>query len=301
MNTPQKKSDHATQLARSVLERISNERVCPKSRFWCWIEELMVWGLWVLSVLIGAISVAVICYSLVHGMYGFYEATHTSQWALVLDVMPYVWMLVFLAMAGIGYRNMRHTKRGYTYPFWKILISSVVVSIGLGLVLHVAGLGKTVDTLVADYMPLYISQEAGELVLWQAPEEGRLVGVYSVKDTATEPCFTDVEGFEWKINMSELTMMDMNELENGDKVRVLGIQTGTSTIHACGVFPWMFDTDMAMNDMDAQHQQFVSRMYAHKDRAVERIQLLTEEARGIDNDSLCHTLPVIDRISESMQ
>ena len=169
-------SESPASLRELVFDRIERENVCPRSRLFFQSRECVVWSLWLLTVLVGALAIAVSLFVVTHRRYALYEATHDNFLTFFATVLPTVWVVIFLLMIGFAIYNVRHTRRGYRRPLWMIAASSVVLSFAGGSLLQMLGLGAVIDREFGDLMATYPSQERMERALWQAPAEGRLVG-----------------------------------------------------------------------------------------------------------------------------
>lgn len=256
-------------LKSQVLARIEKEAVCPRSRLFFGSRECGVWALWFLTVLFGALSVAITLFVVTFQQYSLYEATHESFFAFAVDVLPYLWILLFAVMVLFAVYNLRHTKNGYRYPLWKIALSSVVLSLAGGSVLHLAGVGFNFDKQMGVFAKDYQSQEKLELKLWQAPQEGRLVGVLlSAEDGVPQPLFVieDIKGTRWNTDISELHELDRFVLETEKRVRVLGLleDVNPPTFHACAVFPWVYEHEYSRSELRDMKNMMKERIVRHK-------------------------------------
>jgi hypothetical protein len=191
-----KPDQNENNLKDALFKRIESEQVCPKSRFFFLCRECSVWLFWVLSVVVGAMAVAVSLFVVMNRQYAFYEATHDNWLTFMVEALPYLWFLVFGLMAYFATFNIRHTVRGYRYPAWLIVGSSVAMSVVVGVLLQTSDLGHVVDNALGTHMKMYMSQEKMEQKLWQAPAEGRLLGQRVFEDTvpSTTVVFVDVDG-----------------------------------------------------------------------------------------------------------
>lgn len=295
--------ENVSNLAASVLERIATEHLVPKHKWHFLVREYGIWVLWALAVVFGAISVAVMLFVEEHARFALYEATHETALSFFVDVLPYMWMLVFIVMLVLAYNNFRHTKRGYRYHIHHIVISSIIFSLLGGTLLYTTGVGALIDTQAGKHLSTYLSMEKMEMRLWQAPREGRLVGTFlEMVDNDTVYVLTDKKNKNWYVETTELRDRDKQLLSSGRLVRVLGTTTDPEKkrFYACGVFPWMFDTDISSKYMREDREDFVSRMYEHKETN-ERLHDLERETYGSDvkmpfTEGTCGELAVIKRM-----
>lgn len=256
-------------LKTQILTRIEKESVCPHSRLFFGSQECGLWTLWFLTVLFGALAVAVTLFVVTFQQYSLYEATHESFFEFALDVLPYLWILLFAVMGLFAVYNLRHTKNGYRYPFWKIFGSSLLLSLAGGTLLHLGGVGFSFDKQMGIFSKDYQSQEKLELKLWQKPQEGRLVGVLlSASDGVPQPLFVieDAMGTRWATDISELHEMDRFVLETEKRVRVLGLleDINPPTFHACAVFPWVYEHEYSRIELRDMKNMMKERIARHK-------------------------------------
>ena len=257
-------------LRQTILNRIEAEQVSPRSAWFFSSKECLVWALWFFTAMIGAIAVAVSLSAMMYSQYSFFEITHGSLFWFLLEVLPYVWLLVFVFMAVFAVYNIRHTKHGYRYPLWQILASSLALSLSGGLGLHLVGAGFSLDERLGSHLSMYESQGKRELKMWQAPQDGRMVGSLFVDETAVTTdnmtYFTDVAGVVWNINTSELNQDEKNLLITGKRVRLIGHipEPGQSLFYICGVFPWVYEKHYSAAELKEFKLIMQERMYRFK-------------------------------------
>ena len=251
-------------LANAVLDRIEKDRIAPTPQWQFLFHESFMWGLWVASVLIGAVAVSVMIFVSLSAGYSFYEATHESELSFFIEVLPYIWILTFVAMIGLAYFNIRHTKKGYRYPLWQLVISSLLLSLFGGALLHNAGLGYLIDNEISQNAPMFRSLSRIEAQMWQAPEKGRMLGVLETEGGV----FTAVDGTEWKIDTTELMARDLELLQSGEQVRVIGMIATSAEpyFYGCAVVPWMFEKPMPISELRAERDIFMERLQHHAER-----------------------------------
>jgi hypothetical protein len=209
-------------------------------------------------------------------------------------------------MVCVAVYNLRHTKRGYRYPLWQILASSMVLSLAGGSALHLFGFGYSVDHLLGSHMPLYVSQEKIERSLWQAPHEGRLMGVQV--DAVTLPSstivFSDVAGDSWQVDVTDLSPQERQLLESRTTVRLIGLVKDETLqlFHSCGAFPWMLDKPMSREALETARENFKIRLMEHQhhaEKAVHRLRELspTSTYSIADADNPCASIASVRRLA----
>ncbi len=256
-----------TTTAAAVLARIQSEHLSPTPRYAFAAREYSVWAVWGLSIVVGALALAVTVYDGMSAEYALYEATHDNFWTFLVSVLPYLWVIVFAAMAAVALIGVRQTKTGYRYRTSYIIGSSLLCSVAGAMLFHVLGFGYALDTLLGHQIGQYMSMEKIEIGTWQSPDNGRLIGVLtstSDDSTTTALQFLDSEGTVWTISNTEINDRDMHLLQSGEKVRLLGTTTDDMTFHICGVFPWMYGRAMGWGEMQHERTAFEQSMAAHR-------------------------------------
>jgi hypothetical protein len=265
----------------------------PLPRLYFEIQEYALWGLWGLSVILGALSVAVLYFIAIHTNYSFYAIVNDNFLTFVFEYLPYAWLIVFATLLGIAYINFSYTRHGYRYPIKRVVLSSLGLSVVGGLALHVFGAGFYVDRELGKMSVNYDSQEELEMKMWQNAKEGRLVGAFDSRLAGAPNIvrFEDVKGALWLMNTLELDRKDIGELLSRESVKVIGV-VGTSSnfmIHACGVFPWILKDAPLISELREERREFINMVKRHREGPPPS-QLLTKEslASGDMKDVCAH-------------
>jgi len=294
-------SDNET-LRKKLLEQIDDQAINPKPKVVFRCRECAVWSLWLLSVVVGGMAVAVSLFVIIHHQYDFYEATHENLLTALVDSLPYLWIIIFGLMVLVAIYNIRHTKKGYRYPVWFVLSSSIVLSFALGSSLQYFGLGHTVDKILGQNMAMYMSQEKLESRLWQVPSEGRMIGrqIFTTVSPTSTIVFQDYRGVRWTIDVSELKSEELDLLLEQEKVKLIGRPTDPTlrNFHACGVFPWMMDKPMKLSELSAEREEFVDRMLEHAEagRKLVAMKETREQTASSSRKKICYQIAPVKKM-----
>lgn len=278
-----------------VLSRIEREQLQPHSRLYFQSKECFIWTAWFIALLIGAVAVAVTLYVSTSVPYTLYEATHNNLLTAFVSALPYIWVVIFILTAYLAIVNFRFTKRGYRYQVYTVLLGSVAFSLFAGTAFHYFGGGYALDQALGDMIAAYPSYEKQQYALWQAPEQGRLIGTLlpyengtstDSGDTAQEFAFADAAEGVWEIDVSELREQDIALLhEAGEQeVRLMGTSTETGTFKVCGVFPWHTGQALTRQQLDQNRQAFINVVRTHYDAVSssgEPVGALTDETEAV--------------------
>lgn len=269
----------------SVLERLEREGITPRSR-WYWLTyEYSFWGAWLLSVVLGAVALAVLSFTSLYIGYSLYEATHAGFATYLLDVLPYLWLVAFAGLTLIAHFNLRNTKRGYKYPLYLVVGSSFGFSVIGAMVLHYVGAGYYLDRYLGENLESYHSRVEFETLAWQNPMAGRLLGQVEPSGMVSKQVvvFTDIKQEKWPMLTEELRELDTELLLSGKKVRVL-VATTSMNIEdgfvACAVFPWELDDAPALVRLRDNRQQFLSDIRERRELVKEIVAEVKEAVEG---------------------
>lgn len=229
-------------LKTKILQRIECGDICLKSRLSFKSREWILWSLWLFTVVVGALAVAVSFFVLLQQTYSLYEVTHSSFERFFIETLPLFWISVFFLMVIFAVYNLNHTKNGYRYPLWQIFGSSLVLSLVGGVLLHLAGTGFILDKQIGLLTAYYESQEKREQKLWQQPGQGRLHGHYISSNQSESKFlvnFQDYESVIWQLNIDELDGEEVSLLHSGSRVKLWGEVTNIEPPHfyTCAVLP----------------------------------------------------------------
>jgi hypothetical protein len=285
-----------------LFERIEAEAITPTPKMTFVVTEWGLWLVWALTVLFGAVALAISGYVALSAHYALYEATHENFLTFMVAIMPYIWLVLFVFMTYISVYEIKKTKRGYRYSTVMILGSSIIFTMFGAMLLHCLGMGFTLDKKLGEQIGMYMSLEKKEQMMWQMPAEGRLVGVLepsTVIDNQDDVVlnFKDSKGVLWRLNAAEINEREWLLLRQALPVRLLGTTTSDFSFHVCGVFPWGEGRAMPQREMREHREQFDAMMLDK----MEKIEAWGREFGDSQTDkdrpeSLCATLPVMKRM-----
>lgn len=297
-NTIQKESSTVDRL----FERIDAEAITPTSKLSFMATEVAIWLVWVLTVIFGAMALAISGYVTMSAQYAIYEATHENFLTFMVAIMPYIWVGLFALMTYISVYEIKKTKRGYRYSTVMVLGSNVIFTIFGAMLLHCLGLGYTLDKKLGEQIGMYMSLEKRQEMMWQMPAAGRLIGVLEPVQTTAETAvpvlnFKDKAGVLWRLSVEELSEHELVLLNRALPVRLLGTTTSEFSFHACGVFPWEEGRAMPRREMRERREEFDAIM-------LDKMEKIADLGREFGDmgpkkppmDSLCANLPIMKRM-----
>jgi len=131
-----------------VLETIEKEKISPITKRHFLMRECSIWGVALVSLVVGSLAFAVVLYMIINNDWDVYENINDSLIEFIILSLPYFWLLlVSLFIITVEY-YLKHTKKGYRYQIHTIIFVSVAGSVVLGTLFYNIGLGRAIDTVL---------------------------------------------------------------------------------------------------------------------------------------------------------
>ena len=224
-----------------VLQKIKNERICPKPRWQFLLKDYFVWFVFLMSLLLGSIAFCVMLHILFTNDWDLYQYLHTSFAGHILVSVPYLWLVFLAAFVLIAYYNFKHTKSGYRHETYFIVGLSIVGSLFLGTFLHSLGAGEKVENFVAESVPEYekLTCCSARKDIWVQPEKGLLAG--EIKEVAENYDFylDDFGGVSWHVKKAEnILRHGLLFVAIGSKVKLIGEKEKEHIFIVREIRPW---------------------------------------------------------------
>lgn len=229
-------------LSEKILHKIEEEDLKPKSRYSFLLKDSFWWGSVIGASILGMFATAIVLHIVQNQDWDIYEGVTNKLQFFVLTV-PYIWIIVFVGVLAIGYKNLQHTRSGYRYqPLWIVGIAFLCSTFG-GVVIYRAGIGEKLDTLFAENIYWYDSFLSPEGMFWQKPRQGRLAGVIKEKNLPVI-IVVDMRQKEWSVLIDDSAIRPRVRMEVGDKIKIIGEKRGEQEFYAKFVLPWRFHPPM---------------------------------------------------------
>jgi hypothetical protein len=229
---------HKKNISDSVMEKITEHKIIPKARWEFLLKNYFVWGVGVLAALVGGVATSGIIFVFQNSDWFMYRRLSGSFFSHAGAFLPLLWIMLLVGFACLAVYQMKHTKRGYTYPVVALIGANILISTVLGVVLYRIGYAHILDVRTGMVLPMYESVEQKRETLWVQPENGLLAGLVV---SATEDgvfLLQDYKGDMWEVSDGLLDEVDSLVLLSVDEIGIVGTQTGDFLFEACAVRPW---------------------------------------------------------------
>lgn len=228
-----------------ILEEIEKRHVVPLPRGHFIAKRALFWGLAVISVITGAISMATAVYVFLDNDYIsdhanidklFDQRPHVE---VIVQSIPYVWLLALILFIIVASFGLRHTRKGYRYPTLRVISGSLLVSALLCGVLNAFDVGKLVHRCLIEHIQSYNKLVYTNEILWVQTPKGMLGGkiaAYPVKDSLV--VIRDYKKRLWTVDISRAEVRDGTRIVTGKYLKITGQLTGQSEFRAFSIGPW---------------------------------------------------------------
>lgn len=219
-------------ISQEVLDKIKGSKPKPKWKFL--LKEYLVWFLGIISLILGALAFSTILYMFLHNDWDIYESVSGSLLGFIFYNLPYFWLIFLAIFIYVAHYYIRHTKSGYKFQFYKIIISSVAISIIFGSFFYNFGVGQAIDNLVAAKVPFYGKFINPRQQIWLKTDKGLLAGII-VQGDGYSYTVRDINGNEWRVFIEDKDIPFEPSL--GQPIRCLGEKIDDNTFEAHEILP----------------------------------------------------------------
>jgi len=190
-----------TQLSDKILDTIKKTHVTPVPRWQFLAKNYAVWVAFGVSVVLGSIAFSIMAERIVRNDWDIYLYLDKSFFGFLMIALPYAWIVSLVAFALVAYFNCRHTKCGYRYAPYMVVIVSIGTSIILGEIMYVCGAGHFVDRVLTRALPFYRDAKMQERrSFWMNPQRGLIMGEVIEIGEGGMMLVRDTNGVVWRIN-----------------------------------------------------------------------------------------------------
>jgi len=224
-----------------VLCKIKEEKIEPKPKWHFLLKDYFVWLAFAVSLIVGALAFCVALSIILDNDWDIYRYLSLSPAKHILLSLPYIWIFAILLFLGLALYNYKHTKSGYRSGTFVVLGLSVVGSVVLGSVFHSLGMGRKIDRIFSQNIPLYQNVHCccNRKDIWTQPEKGLLGGRILNIRKEDEFDIEDFGGIIWQIEKNNETLIrgPVLIIEN-EEVKLIGEKRTEKRFRAREIRPW---------------------------------------------------------------
>jgi hypothetical protein len=224
--------------AKEIWENIKERKMKPKSKWFFFWKDCFVWGLFLITTLVGALAISVIIFIVKDNDWDIYKYLDKSFLGYFLILMPYFWIIILFLLAFFAYFNYKKTRKGYLLsPYW-VVLGSILISVILGWALFNLKVGSEIDKIFAKKLPYYRGTELYKKDFWSNPDRGLLAGKIISLENSDNFVIEDLEKKEWNIEGERIIWKNKVNKEIGENVKIIGTHLEEFKFRATEVRAW---------------------------------------------------------------
>jgi len=228
------------EVSKNTLQKIKKENIKPIPKWQFLLKDSLVWGLFVLNLILGSIGFAISLYILGNNDVLLDSSLVTNAWEWMILSIPLAWILLTALFLFIAYYNFKHTSGGYRFTVVKILLMNIVVSILLGVAINGSGLSQKLNTIFSDNIPFYNHTMDLRSEVWMRPESGYLAGtIVEIDSDAKILKLEDLNSNLWDIQYQDAIVKERVVLEFGEEIKIVGKRLSDEVFDASEIRPWV--------------------------------------------------------------
>lgn len=224
-------------ISKNVLDQINSGQVKQKPRIYFVVRNVTFWLIFALSIFVGSRVFATILTILKEIDAVTLMGAQQSKIIILAAILPVFWLVFFALFVIVAMIGLQQTKKGYRISVLNLVAINLVVSLVLGATLHILGDGKSLDRNWS-LIPFHQSSNDYKRSLWNNAPQGRVAGTVIEWEDDDTIILEDRQQKYWRIEVQELNEKDLQLLEPGERIRVLGEKESEDEIEAMHIRPF---------------------------------------------------------------
>jgi uncharacterized membrane protein len=221
-----------------IFDKIKGKKIAPIPKWQFLFRNYVVWAFGLFSLILGAIAVSLILFMSSHDNLDFYRRAGGQPLEFLFLVIPIFWIVCLAVFIALVYYNIKHTRKGYRYSPAVIFLVVVGISVFLGGIFHILGLGEPIDDILGRRAPFYDRIINPRMHFWSNPETGRLMGLILAQTEEGKYTLVDQNRQEWSVLTAGVKMDGEAEMKIGQPARLFGETITDHTFKAAEILPF---------------------------------------------------------------
>ncbi|MBN1778928.1 MAG: hypothetical protein JW816_01785 [Candidatus Buchananbacteria bacterium] len=224
-------TDNKNNTGQKILDQIKEKNLKPTPRWEFLLKDYLVWGIFVFAIVIGSLATAVIIFVFSRSGWQLSLLDDDTYLTNFLLLMPYFWLLLMIIFVAVAFYNFKHTKTGYRYNAYLVVLTSIVLSLVFGSGIYGLGLGEKFEDIFYQQVPFYRNFVEHRSEMFVRPERGRIAGRV-IEITPDYIKVQDFKGNTWQFTTTT------DELSIGQRVIIFGQRNDPDDFLPDQIRPW---------------------------------------------------------------
>ena len=205
-------------ISQIALEKIKESGIKPISKKIFSVKRVLFWSLVGFAILVGVVSFSITLSLLFNNDWYLYNK---FGFGFILKSLPYFWFICLVLFSILGEFYYRKTLFGYRHRMITVVGIYVIITVSLGTILHLLGIGEIIEQSISDNVPVYKVIMFDKNEFWSHPDRGLLSGrIIEVKDNKIK--IIDFNNNIWIIDAHNATVLEQAKLEMGKIIEIVG-------------------------------------------------------------------------------
>jgi len=206
-----------------VLTKIKKDKIQPVPKWQCKLVDVTFWAAVIIAVLLSSVFFSFLLIGLFEIPVDIFRELHIGRYIkIILQAMPYAWVLLVLTSLFLGVVAFQKTRHGYRYKFVVIISILMTIVLFLGFFFRQKHIGRPIQELAesrSDYFRGGPFNKAQNEVL---VEDG-LLGGEVVNINKNRIVVKNLFEEEWTVLVSNETRIKRDDPpKQGDKILIIG-------------------------------------------------------------------------------
>ncbi|MCF7820558.1 MAG: hypothetical protein K9M44_03770 [Candidatus Pacebacteria bacterium] len=221
---------------KDIIKTLKNQDIKPNPRYKFLFKKYLLWVSAILAIILGALSLAIIYYFIRNQDIGL-SLKEFSGIQTIFIYIPYLWIIILTIFLAITAYNLKHFEFGYRLKLSQAILGYFIASIILSIFIYNLGLADSLQKTFTNKFPAYQKYTHHRLLMWQKPEEGRLLGKILFNQEKQKYILEDFQGKNWYLNFNHLKQKPMFKISPLETVRIVGEKENPESFRVYEVLP----------------------------------------------------------------
>lgn len=223
--------------AKKIIDKIKSDNIQPIPRWKFMLKRSLVWLVFCLAVLFGALAFSVVLFSVQQTDFDLIAHMSHSRKELILGLMPFFWIISLILFLVLAIYSVQYTERGYKFTVLRLVGFSAALSMLIGTLFFISGGASRLENTFATRLELYEGLQEKKVKIWMNPEDGLLAG-FIQEVSENDLLLEDFDGNQWQVSIENIFIPGAVLMEAGEKIKLIGTKVDDDVFDAEEIRPW---------------------------------------------------------------
>ncbi|HEY4500212.1 MAG TPA: hypothetical protein VJH25_00275 [Candidatus Paceibacterota bacterium] len=227
-----------TTLEKQILDKIKQRQLQPTPKSYFHARNAAIWILFGFFVIALSLGFAMTIFVIRGIDFALFEKLGLSAGEKIVYSIPFFWIAASMAVAIATFINFRNTRRGYRMSLKQFAFIATLIALSVGSIFYAFDVTKYIDNTASENLPIYNFIVPFNTNTWFDPAHGLLSGAVRDRESESDFNLRDMNGVLWHVTGKKIKVEEGLEWSSGDRIKIIGIQTGPDEFTAIEILPW---------------------------------------------------------------